>query len=210
MLPIGGTVAMGSICILDAPLAIDGMAKAGGTSVLAPASTVCMSAGPRCFTDVSSSLICSGPCDRGWREDAAAAPCWGCRTGPGVVTEATTAGVRAITEDAGINGLPTTGKEDILDRGCATAGGPSACAGVPAGNVFSTGAGLATATRLATDDIRPGAPSLGGNGTRAGVPTAGGAKFPFGLPGNTAEPMRGSWTGLTSAAFARNADATKG
>lgn len=208
MLPMGGTVAMGSVCILD-----DGMAIAGGTCVLVPASTVCMSAGPRCFSDVLSSLICSGPGGRGWMEDAAA-PCWGCRTGPGAVTEATKAGVRAITEEAGISGLATTGTDDpgadILDKACATAGGHSACAGVPAGKALLTGAGLATATRLGTGDMRPGAPNLGGNGTRAGAPTVGGAKSPFGLPGNTAEPTHGGWTGSTSAAFARNDDATKG
>lgn len=207
MLPMGGTVAMGSVCILD-----DGMATAGGACVLAPASTVCMSAGPRCFTEVFSSLRRSGA-GGGGRTEEAAAPCWGCRTGPGAVTEATKAGVRAITEEAGINGLATTGKDDtgadILDKACATAGEHSACAGVPAG-VLLTGAGLATGTRLAADDTRPGAPSLGGNGTRVGVPTVRGARFPFGLPGNTAEPTHGSWTGSISAALARKDDATKG
>lgn len=211
MLPIGGTVATGSVWILDAPLAIDGMAVAGGTCVLVPASTVWMRAGPRFVTDVLSSLICSGPCDGGWMEDAAA-PCCGCATGPAVVTEATRwagrggskVGARVITEEAGIKGPPTTGRDDtgadILDRECATAGEHSACAEVA----------TVPGTRCATDDIRPGAPTLGGNDTRVGVPTVGGAKLPFVLTGNTAEATHGSWTGLISAAVARSDGATVG
>lgn len=132
-------------------------------------------------------------------EDAAA-PCCGCMTGPGVVTEVTCAGreeskagFRVITEDVGNKGQLTTGKDDsgadILDE-CATAGEHSAFAGVPTGNILLATAGLAIGTLFATGEIRPGAPNLDGNGTRVGVHTGGGAKFPFVLPGNTAELMQ--------------------
>lgn len=172
-----------------------------------------MAAGPRFLTDALSSLICSGPCDRGWMEDAAAAPCCGCMTGPGVVTHATCCvgredskdGVRAITEDAGANGLLTTGKDDtgadILGEECATVGEHSALAGVPAGDILLASAGLETGTLFATGGIRPGAPNLDGNETRVGVHTGGGAKFPLVFAGNTAEPMQ-------SVAVDRNEGAT--
>lgn len=220
MLPTGGTVAMGSVCIRDAPPGIQGMATVDGTCVFVPASIVCMTAGPRLLTDAFSSLICSGPCDRGWMEEAAA-PCCGCMTGPGDATEATCcagqeeskACVRAITEDEGTNGLLTTGKDDIgadiLDKECATAGEHSACAGVPAGNILLASAGLATGALFATGGIRPGAPNLDGNETRVGVYTGGGAKFPFVLPGNTAEPTQSAVVDRNDGATVA-AHATKG
>lgn len=198
MLPIGGTVAMGNVCIRDAPPGIDGMV--GGTCVFVPASMAWMAAGPRFL----SSLICSGPCDRGWMEEDA--PCCGCMTGPGVVTHATCCegredskdGVRAITEDVGTNGLLlTTGKDDtgadVLgeEEECATAGEHSARAGVPAGDILLASAGLETGTLFDT-----GAPNLDGNETRVG-----GAKFPFVRAGSTAEPVQ-------SAAVDRNDGAT--
>lgn len=195
MLPIGGTVAMGNVCI---PPGLDGMATVDGTRVFVPASIVCMAAGPRVLADALSSLICSGPCDRGWMEDAAA-PCCGCMAGPGVVTGATCcagreenkAGVRAITEDVGTNGLLTTGKDDTgaatLDKDCGTTRELSASARVPAGNLLLASSGIATGTLFASGEIRPGAPTLDGNETRVGEHTGGGAKFPFALPGNTAK-----------------------
>lgn len=220
MLPTGGTVAMGSVCIRDAPVGIDGMATVDGTCVFVPASIVCMTAGPRFLTDALSSLICSGPCDRGCMEDAAACLCCGCMTGPGVVTvapccagrEESKDGVRAITEHVGTNGLLTTGKDDtgadVMDKECATRGEHSACAGVPAGNILLASAGLATGTLFTAGGIRPGAPNLDGKENRAGVHTGSGAKFPFVLPGDTAEPMQSAVIDRGGATVA--AHATKG
>lgn len=162
MLPIGGTVAMGNVCIRDAPPGIDGTATVGGACVFVPASTAWMAAGPRCFTDALSSLICSGPCDRGWMEEDAAAAAATCCAGR---EDSKDGGVRAITEDAGANGLPTTGEDDTLGEECATAGERSARAG----------AGLETGTLVAT----AGAPNLDGNETRVGVQTGSGAKLPL-------------------------------
>lgn len=191
ILPIGGTVAMGNVCIRDAPPGIDGMATVGGTCVFVLASMAWMAAGPRFL----SSLMCSGPCDRGWMEDAAAAaaPCCGCMTGPGAVTHATCCagredskdGVRAITEDAGTNGLLMTGRDDTgadflwEERAAAGEHSDPAGAGLETGTLFAT-----------TGGIRPGAPNLDGNETRVGVHTGGGAKLPLVLAGNTAEPTQ--------------------
>lgn len=220
MFPIGETVAMGSVCMRDAPPGTDGMATVGGTCVFVAANIVCMTAGPRFLTGALSSLICSGPCGRGWMEDAAA-PCCGCMTGPVVVTEAPCCageeskdGVRAITEDVETNGLLTTGKDDtgadILHKECAPAGQHSACAGVPAGNILLASAGLATGTLFATGEIRPGAPNLDGKETKVGVHTGtGGAKLPFVFPGDRAEPMQSAVVDRNDGATVA-AHATKG
>lgn len=211
MLPTGGTVAMGSVCVRDAPAGTDGMATVDGTCVFVPANIVCMSAGPR-------SLTCSGPCDRGWMGGAAAAaPCCGCVAGPGGVPEAgreeSKAGVRVITEDVWTAGPLTTGKDDtgadIMDKECATAGEHSACAGVPAGNVLLTSAGLARGTLFASGGTGPGAANLDGNETRVGVHAGGGAKLPIVLTGNTAEPTQSAGAGRNDGATLA-AQATEG
>lgn len=150
VLPIGVTVAMGSVCILDTALTIGETATVGNTCVRVPPSTGCITTGTVFLIDVLPSPVCSKACDRA--VDGAAIPtavCWGCMPGPGVVTDTTCwagreeckAGVLATTgaaheeRGAGIgmtglgrataDGLGKTGKDDRadnLDKGGATGG----------------------------------------------------------------------------------------
>lgn len=64
VLPIGVTVAMGSVCILDTALTIGGTATVGNTCVRVPASTGCMTAGTIFLIDVLSIPVCTKVCDR--------------------------------------------------------------------------------------------------------------------------------------------------
>lgn len=202
MLPIGVTVAMGSVCILDTAPTIGGTATVGRTCVLVPASTGDTAVGTVFCTDVLSSPVCIRPCARA--AEGAAIPTaagGGSMTGPGVVTETTClagredckAGVCATTEAAAVqrvvemDGLATTGKDDRgaanLDKCCATAGemvdGHSARVGVPADNLIVASAEPTAGALDATVDTKACTlPNLGGDETRVGVPTLGEAKLP--------------------------------
>lgn len=204
VLPIGVTVAMGSVCILDTPLTIGGTATIGNTCVRVPASTGCMTAGTVFLTDALSSPVCTKACDRG--VEGAAIPTavwWGCMTWPGVVTETTCwagreeckAGVPAATEErvVGTDGLGKTGKDDRgadnLDKGGASAGEMvdehSACVGVPAANLIVASAEPRAGALVTTGETKAGTlPNLGGDDTRVGVPTGGDAKLPDWTAGN--------------------------
>lgn len=59
VVPIGGTVAMGSFCILDTVLTIGGTATVGKTCVRGPAITGCMVAGTGLLKDVLLRPICA-------------------------------------------------------------------------------------------------------------------------------------------------------
>lgn len=63
VLPIGVTVAIGSVCILGTALTIGGTATVGSTCVRVPASTGCMTAGTIFLIDVLSSPVCTTTCD---------------------------------------------------------------------------------------------------------------------------------------------------
>lgn len=63
VLPLGGTVAMGSIYILDTAVTIGGTATVGSTCVRVPARTGCMTAGAMFLTAMLPSPMCSKACD---------------------------------------------------------------------------------------------------------------------------------------------------
>lgn len=202
MLPIGVTVAMGSVCILDTAPTIGGTATVGKTCVLVPASTGGKAAGTVFCIDVLSSPVWTRPCDRA--AEGAAIPTvagGGSMTGPGVVTETTClagredckVGVCATTEAAAVqrvaemDELAPAGKDDRgaanLDKCCATAGemvdGHSTRVGAPADNLTVASAEPTAGALDATGETKACTlPNLGGDETRVGVPTVGEAKFP--------------------------------
>lgn len=208
VLPIGVTVAMGSVCILDTALTIGGTATVGKTCVRVPASTGCMTAGTVFLIDELSSPVCTKACDR--TVEGAAIPtavCWGCKTWPRVVTEPTCwagreerkAGVPATTGAAtevrvvGTVGLGKTGKDDrgadTLDKGGATTGEmmdeQSPRVGVPAANLIVASAEPRAGALVTTGETKAGTlPNLGGDDNRVGVPTEGDAKLPACTAGN--------------------------
>lgn len=200
VLPMGVTVAMGSVCILDIALTIGETATVGNTCVREPASTGCMTVGTVFLIDVLSSPIHTKACDRAGEGGAIpSAVCWGCMMGPVVVTEPTcwagrteckavvpaTTGAAAEGRGVGTESLGKTGKDDRgadnLDKGGATAGKTvdehSACVGAPAANLM-----------VASAEPRAGAagtlPNLGGDETRVGEPTGGDTKLPACTAGN--------------------------
>lgn len=210
VLPIGVTVAIGSVCILDTALTIGGTATVGNTCVRMPASTGCMTAGTVFLIDVLSSPVCTKACDRAVEADAIpAVVCWDCMIGPGVVTETIcwtgreecNAGVPdttgAATEErgAGIDrlGKTQTGKgdkgADNLDKAGATAGETvnehSACVVVPVANLFVACAEPRAGALVATGETRAGTlPNLGGDEIRVGEPTGGDVKLQVCAAGN--------------------------
>lgn len=199
MLPIGVTVATGSVCILETAPTIGGTATVGKTCVLVPASTGGMAAGTVFCIDLLSSPVCTRPCDRAVEGAAITAAGGGSMTGPGVVTETAClagredckADVCATTDAAAVqrvaetDGLATTGKDDRgaanLDKCCATAGamvdGHSTRVGVPADNLIVASAEPTAGALDATGETKACTlPNLGGDETRDGVPTEGEAK----------------------------------
>lgn len=202
MLPIGVTVAMGSVCILDTAPTIGETATVGNTCVLVPASTGCISAGIVFLTDVLSSPVCTTTCDRA--VEGAAIPTaasWGSMTGPECVTEiicwagkeqhkagmCATLETRAAGEVVGSGGLGLTGKDgegaDNVDEECSS---PSemvdehSCrAGIPAGNLFVGSAEQTVGGLVATVGTKAGTdPNLRRDETKVGVPTGGDANLP--------------------------------
>lgn len=63
VLPIGGTVAMGRVCILETVFTIGGTATVGKTCARAPLRTGWRTAGAGFRTDVLPNPICSNACD---------------------------------------------------------------------------------------------------------------------------------------------------
>lgn len=202
MLPIGVTVAMGSVCILDTAPTIGETATVGNTCVLVPASTGCISAGNVFLIDALSCPVCTTTCDRAVAGAAIpTAASWGSMTGPECVTETICgagreeckAGVCATLETAaaegavGSDGLCITGKDgdsaDNVDEECSSASDMvdehSCRAGIPAGNLIVGSAEPTKGGLVATVGTKAGThPNLGGDETEVGVSTGGDAKLP--------------------------------
>lgn len=76
VLPIGGTVAIGRVCILDTVLTIGGTATVG--SVRVPVSIGCMTAATCCLIDALLSPVCSDACSVAVEgAGILSAVCWG-------------------------------------------------------------------------------------------------------------------------------------
>lgn len=209
VLPIGVTVAIGSVCILDTEFTIGGTATVGNTCVRMPASTGCMTAGTVFLIDVLSSPVCTKAWDRAVEVGAIpAVVCWVCMVGPGVDTETicwtgeeckggVPAATGAATEErgAGIDRLGKTQTDredrgaDTLDKVGATAGEMvnelSACVVVPVANLIVPCAEPRAGALDATEETRAGTlPNLGGAETKEGEPMEGDVKLQACVAGN--------------------------